>query len=253
MFTASRNRAFAVLLAAATALLSAGERAQAQYPIRQRWLVALQQQNALQQQQNAVQAAVQQTTVLLQNAYQRVELPQPLAVTSLIDFQQQQSALQIALLQTSVLLQASYGRNPTLSETALREQNTLQTALAADGRLAGRIAGAERPTDRHSVANRVAGTDESYGAADGSACSVTAANVEAGVVLALPSAFEPTCGERRTDWQSVLRSRCLQGAFGPTCGRPRLSGYASPARQEILARRVILSAAKNLGGGAGAG
>ncbi len=129
MFTASRNRAFAVLLAAATALLSAGERAQAQYPIRQRWLVALQQQNALQQQQNAVQAAVQQTTVLLQNAYQRVELPQPLAVTSLIDFQQQQSALQIALLQTSVLLQASYGRNPTLSETALREQNTLQTAL----------------------------------------------------------------------------------------------------------------------------
>ena len=72
---------------------------------------------------------MQQTTVLLQNAYQRVELPQPLAVTSLIDFQQQQSALQIALLQTSVLLQASYGRNPTLSETALREQNTLQIAL----------------------------------------------------------------------------------------------------------------------------
>jgi hypothetical protein len=89
----------------------------------------LQQQNALLQQQNAVQAAVQQTTALVQAASQLNEGVQSGVVPNLIGLQQQQSALEIALQKTSVLLQAGYRNNPALSALALRQQNTLQTAI----------------------------------------------------------------------------------------------------------------------------
>ena len=92
-------------------------------------LIALQQQNALQQQQNAVQTALQQTTSLLQSAYQQTGLPQQVGTPNPLNFQQQQNAWQIALQQTTALLQASFRQNSALSQTALRQLNTLQTAL----------------------------------------------------------------------------------------------------------------------------
>jgi multidrug efflux pump subunit AcrA (membrane-fusion protein) len=92
-------------------------------------LSALQQQVALQQQQNAVQTAVQQTTFLLQSASQQNGMPQQADLPILINFQLQQSALQIALQQTTALQQASYGRDSSQGQTALRSLNALQTAL----------------------------------------------------------------------------------------------------------------------------
>jgi hypothetical protein len=122
-------------VAALAALLSAGP-SQAQ-PRRQPRLAALQRQNALHQQQNAVQTAVQQTTALLQSASQRggVSGQDPGGVSgqvvtpNRINLQQQETALQIALQQTTALLQGSFRQNSALSQTALRQLNTLQTAL----------------------------------------------------------------------------------------------------------------------------
>jgi hypothetical protein len=87
-------------------------------------LVALQQQNALQQQQSAVQNAVQQTAILVQAA------PQQNGMTlQSINFQQQQVALRIAIQQTLALLQTGQQGNAALSRTALGQLNTLQLVL----------------------------------------------------------------------------------------------------------------------------
>jgi hypothetical protein len=120
---------------ALAALLSAGP-AQAQ-PRSQARLIALQQQNALLQQQTAVQYALQQTNALVQSAYQQGDANQPgpngasqqIAVPSQINFQQQEVALQIALQQTTALLQVSFRQNSALSQTALRQINILQAGL----------------------------------------------------------------------------------------------------------------------------
>jgi hypothetical protein len=86
-------------------------------------LLALQQQNVLQQQQSAVQKAVQQTAILVQAA------PQKNGMTlQSINFQQQQVALRVAIQQTLALLQTGQG-NAALSRTALGQLNTLQLVL----------------------------------------------------------------------------------------------------------------------------
>ena len=92
-------------------------------------LSALQLQNAQQQQQNAVQTAVQQTTALLQSAAQLNGVSQQVSTPNPLNLQQQQNALEIAVQQTTALLQASFRQNSALSQTALRQLNTLQTAL----------------------------------------------------------------------------------------------------------------------------
>jgi hypothetical protein len=102
--------------------LATGE-AQAQSPPRQSRLAMLRQQNALQQQRNAVQYAQQQTTAIYQTASLQGASPNAFSLA------QQQSALQIALQQTTALLQASYRQNTALSHSALGELNTLQTVL----------------------------------------------------------------------------------------------------------------------------
>jgi hypothetical protein len=87
-------------------------------------LLALQQQNALQQQQGAVQNAVQQTAILVQAA------PQQNGMTlQSINFQQQQVALRIAIQQTLALLQTGQQGNAAISRTALGQLNTLQLVL----------------------------------------------------------------------------------------------------------------------------
>jgi hypothetical protein len=87
-------------------------------------LVALQQQNALQQQQSAVQNAAQQTAILVQAA------PQQNGMTlQNINFQQQQVALRIAIQQTLALMQTGQQGNAALSRTALGQLNTLQLVL----------------------------------------------------------------------------------------------------------------------------
>ena len=122
MFSTMKCRA-AVLFVAELASLLWAEPTRAQAPGRQSLLSSLQQQNALQQQQNAVQTAVLQTTALVQTANRQNAAPNPL------NFQQQQNALQMAQQQTTALLQTSYRQNSALSQTALGQLNTLQNAL----------------------------------------------------------------------------------------------------------------------------
>ncbi len=131
------RRCVAVLFAAALALSPWAGAAHAQSTGRQSRLSAMQQFNALQQQQSAVQTAVQQTTLALQNAYQQGVLSQevqsgtapPVSTASPVNLQQQQIAFQTALQQTTALLQVSYRQNTGLGQTALRQMNTLQNAL----------------------------------------------------------------------------------------------------------------------------
>ena len=80
-------------------------------------------QNALNQQQNAVQTALQQTTALVQLGRQAG--PPPYSIY----FQKQQYALQIALQQTIALKQASQGRSPSLHQLSVQQQFALQNAL----------------------------------------------------------------------------------------------------------------------------
>jgi hypothetical protein len=87
-------------------------------------LLPLQQPDALQRQQRAVQNAVQQTAILVQVA------PQQNGMTlQTIHFQQQQVALRIAIQQTLALMQTGQQGNAALSRAALGQLNTLQLAL----------------------------------------------------------------------------------------------------------------------------
>jgi hypothetical protein len=115
MFPSSRSHFAGLILAILVLLLGEGS-ATAQSTRQQQRLASLQQRNALQQQQDAVQTALQQTTSLLQIG--RPNLP---------NLQQQQNALQIAIQQTNALLQASFRTHSALSQMALQQLNTLQT------------------------------------------------------------------------------------------------------------------------------
>jgi hypothetical protein len=117
--------AFTLFTAVLTSLFSA-ESAFGQTPHSQSRLNALRQQNAFQQQQSAVQAAVQQTTLLVQNANQSIAQN---GAPPAIYFQSLENNLQIALQQTAALQQAATRTNTALTQFALRQQNTLQTAL----------------------------------------------------------------------------------------------------------------------------
>jgi hypothetical protein len=101
----------------------------AQSAPRQSRLAGLRQQNALLQQQSALQNAVAQTNSLLQYAAPTSGQQGGTNGAALITFQLQQSALQNALQRTNALLQASFRQNSPLSETALRQLNALQSAL----------------------------------------------------------------------------------------------------------------------------
>ncbi len=114
MFTTVRCYIVVVLLAA---LLPPGC-ARAQSTGRSQSLAALQRQNAVQQQRNAVQTAALQTTTLIQNAYQQN------VVANAIEFQLQQNALQDALQQTTALRKSG-----AAGSTASVQLNTLQDAL----------------------------------------------------------------------------------------------------------------------------
>jgi hypothetical protein len=120
---ARRMVVWAVCVISLTALASMAQ-AQGQAARFSQRLLALQQQNALQQQQSAVQNAAQQTAILVQAA------PQQNGMTlQSINFQQQQVALRIAIQQTLALLQTGQQGNAALSRTALGQLNTLQLVL----------------------------------------------------------------------------------------------------------------------------
>jgi hypothetical protein len=116
-----------VLSSAAIVPLLSAAPALGQTPHRQTHLAALRQQNAFQQQQSAVQSAVQQTTLLVQNANQNAVAQS--GAPPAIYFQSLENTLQIALQQTSALQQTASRSNTALNHLALRQQNTLQTAL----------------------------------------------------------------------------------------------------------------------------
>ena len=127
MFPKTRWTLVSALCVMALAALPRAAPAQATaYSLR---LFALQQQNAFQQQQSAVQHEVQQTAILVQTAFQQNGLPVQTVMPTPLNFQQQQIALQTAIQQTNALLQVSQQRNPALSRTALGQLNTLQAAL----------------------------------------------------------------------------------------------------------------------------
>jgi hypothetical protein len=134
-----RTQAFVVVIAMALLTASESPKALAQSSRRNRRLPLLQQQNALLQQQNAVLTAVQQTNALVQSVSQQNNVSPQGPVANLLAFQQQQSALAIALQQTNALLQVSYRQNSALSETALRQLNTLQTAQQQTMNLQGAL------------------------------------------------------------------------------------------------------------------
>jgi hypothetical protein len=135
------RRYVAVLFVAALApsLWAGAARAQSPGGRSMSRLSALRLQNAQQQQQNAVQTAVQQTTALLQSASQLSGVPQQVVTPNPINLQQQQNALEVAVQQTTALLQASFRQNSALSQTALRQLNTLQNALQQTTALQGTL------------------------------------------------------------------------------------------------------------------
>src|SRR5438270_7577268 len=102
MFLITR-RIFAVLFVTALAINLSAREAHAQSPGRQSRLMALQQRNALLQQQAAVQSAVQQTNAMLLSATDLTSWFMLVGAPSQISFQLQQDALQIALQQTTYL------------------------------------------------------------------------------------------------------------------------------------------------------
>jgi hypothetical protein len=92
-------------------------------------LFVLQQQNAFQQQQSAVQNAVQQTAILAQAANRQNGVPVQTGIPLTLNFQQQAFALQVAMQQTRALLQSSQSRNAALHRTALGQLNSLQAVV----------------------------------------------------------------------------------------------------------------------------
>jgi hypothetical protein len=118
MFSATKYR-FTVVVPVALGLFLWARPAQAQTGGRG-YMSSLQQQNALNQQQNAVQTALQQTTALLQVGRQAGPAPYP------IYFLKQQSALDVALQQTIALKQVTQGQNNTLHQLSVQQQFALQ-------------------------------------------------------------------------------------------------------------------------------
>jgi hypothetical protein len=101
-----------------------------------RRLAALQQQNAFQLQQSAIQVAVQQTAVLAQTAtVQNTVVPQPNTATlptttaTPNNFLEQQMALRTAIQETRALLLVGRQGSAALNRTALGQLGTLSAVL----------------------------------------------------------------------------------------------------------------------------
>ncbi|HEY2827503.1 MAG TPA: hypothetical protein VGJ04_07890 [Pirellulales bacterium] len=105
------------------------ETAQAQPSTFQQRLTALRLQNAYQQQQTTLQAAVQQTNMLVQSALRQDAAMEPAGFFSPLNFQQQQSALQMALQQTTATSEVAMLSKTRPSQSALLQISTLQAAL----------------------------------------------------------------------------------------------------------------------------
>jgi hypothetical protein len=127
----STTKRSVVLLLAVVALASQIHTsiAHAQATTYRQRLSALQLQNAYQQQQMAVQLAVQQTNLLLQAALRASVAPEPSGFYRPLNFQQQQSALQRALQQTTMLQQTMMRLNNQPSQSELPQLNAIQSAL----------------------------------------------------------------------------------------------------------------------------
>lgn len=121
------QRLFVLLTSALMAHVSATDAA-AQYASFQQRIATLQRQNAYQQQQVAIQLAVQQTNILLFDALQQNVSGQETGVMQTLNFQPQVSALQTALNQTT-LLQQSNVRVGSPVQSPLQQASALQNAL----------------------------------------------------------------------------------------------------------------------------
>jgi hypothetical protein len=123
------HKIFSLPLIVAT-LLTLGDTANAQPPVNQR-LAALRVQNAFQQQQAALQLAVQQTNLLRQRAIRQDTSLQPSGFFTPLSFGSQQAALQLALQQSIAATQAAsaltMGRVQPASQTSAI-QSVLQTS-----------------------------------------------------------------------------------------------------------------------------
>ena len=127
VFTKYRIVESLVLVAIASPLVAAQARAQsASY---QQRLSALRLQNAYQQQQTALESAVQQTSVLVQQARRQESAQQSSGFLSTLNFSQQQAALQMALQQTTAATQAAMASKIQPSSAALLQVSAIQTAV----------------------------------------------------------------------------------------------------------------------------
>src|SRR5262249_50825654 len=109
----------------ALAILPTAARAQNQGTAYSQRFLILQQQNAFQQQQRAVENALQQTATLVLTVQRQVAMPLQTIPTTPLGFPQQQIALLAAEQQTRSLLQTTQG-NPSARNAALGQLLTLQ-------------------------------------------------------------------------------------------------------------------------------
>jgi hypothetical protein len=128
-----------VAVAAALGLASAPRCAWAQTSPTQRRFAQQQLQNAFAQQQSAIQAGVQQTTLLLQQAIRQDISTEPSGFFSPLNFQQQESALQLALQRTVILQQTNLRFGQRLNQSGLLHVQALQGILQTTNSLKNAI------------------------------------------------------------------------------------------------------------------
>jgi hypothetical protein len=131
MLRAAKQNLAALLAAVALMSQIPIGKAYAQAVTYQQRLSTMQLQIAYQQQQTAVQLALQQTNLLLQTAFRENSAPEPSRFYRPLNVQQQQSALQRALKQTAALQQAMMRSNNGPGQTEFLQINAMRTALLA--------------------------------------------------------------------------------------------------------------------------
>jgi hypothetical protein len=188
----STKRQVVILVLVLGPLVQAGP-AHAQTTASQQRLSALQQQNAYQQQQTAIQLAVQQTNVLVQTALRQGEAPQESSLFRSPSFQQQQVALRAALQKTAALQQVMLRANRAPRPTALAQISALQSVLQTSLSLqtATQIQnGPLAPTQIQTLFRKHAERPHSNSAAH---------RLARGFTLAIPSTFlrQPQCALKR--------------------------------------------------------
>jgi hypothetical protein len=113
-------------------------------------LLALRIQNAHQQQQIALESAVQQTELLAQQAVHQAATPEPTGFSLPLGFQAQQSALQLAQAQTRALTQITMSARSLPNQTVNLQLAGLEAALQRTASLqaAAQIQNAPLTTDQ---------------------------------------------------------------------------------------------------------